>query len=129
MRKSLCIFVAGLGLALSAWVALRADPPTPRTTGRVLLLDNDRAVEGDIQREGNQYRIRREIGEVWIPADKAQRLCADWNEAFTVLSSQANPYDADEHMRLARWCQLHNLREQAVGEVQTALKMRPNWGE
>jgi len=119
--------VSLLGLVLAAGgVGVGAvEPPPARTTGKVLVLDNGNILEGNIELHGEQYRIERAMGEVWVPAGKGMRLCADWQEAFAVMTSQANLLDPDEHMRLARWCQLHNLRELALGEVTTVLQFQP----
>jgi hypothetical protein len=120
----------GAACALFCGIAsgVRAEPNSP-DVGQVLLLDNERLVEGDIHREGNRYRIRRELGESWIPADKVVRLCASREEAFQTLRARANLRDVDERLRLARWCQLHGLMEQGLTEVQGALEIRPNSSE
>src|SRR5579859_2046407 len=117
-----------LGLALAGWGygLLAVEPPAARTTGKVLVLDNGNILEGKIELHGDQYRIERAVGEVWVPAAKGMRLCADWQEAFAHMSAQANLLDPDEHMRLARWCQLHNLREQALAEVSAVLTFQPS---
>lgn len=96
-----------------------------RPTGHVLLLQSERGLEGDIERFDDQYRIRRGNSEVWLPADKAARLCADWNDAYSFMKTRANLGDPDERLRLARWCQRHNLRAQALIEAKAALEMRP----
>ena len=59
------------------------DADKERTTGKVLLLKTGHAMEGDIDKVGTQLRIRRGKSEVWIAADSAVRLCADWDDAFT----------------------------------------------
>jgi hypothetical protein len=101
------------------------EPGAARPTGHVLLLQSERGLEGDIERFGDQYRVRRGSGEVWLPADKAARLCADWNDAYAFMKTRANLGDPDERFRLAHWCQCHNLRPQALIEAKAALDMRP----
>jgi hypothetical protein len=117
-----------LGLALADWgYGLWAvEPPSARTTGKVLVLDNGNILEGNIVLCGDQFRIQRAVGEMWVPVAKGMRLCADWQEVFAFMSGQANLLDPDEHMRLARWCQLHNLREQALAEVAAVLTFQPS---
>jgi hypothetical protein len=124
MNKVTISLVCGVGLVAAA--ALRADPNPPVTTGRVLVFDNERAVEGDIRCEGSSYCLRRSVGEVWLPGDKVLKLCANWDEAFAFVRSQANPRDPDERLRLARWCLNYGLREQALAEATAAVQMRPN---
>src|SRR5262245_41999916 len=125
-RLLLCAFV----LAAPVWLVLRAaDTVKPRSTGRVIVLDNERTLEGDIERQGDQYRIRRAVGETWVPGDKVLRLCATREEAYLYLRSRANLGDPDERLRLAQWCQLNALREQAIAEVTAAVELRPNHAE
>ncbi len=71
IRLALCILVA----TAPAWLAARAADPVP-ATGHVLLLDNEGTLEGDVERVGEQYRVRRPHGETWVPAEKALGLCA-----------------------------------------------------
>jgi hypothetical protein len=87
---------------------------------------SERALEGDIERVGGQFRIRRGSSESWIPGDQAIRLCADWDEALAYMKSRANLGDPDEHLRLARWCQLHQLDGPALNEARAALDLRPD---
>ena len=53
-----------------------------RTTGHVLVLDNERVLEGDITREGEVYVIRRSVGEMKIPASKALVVCGSLDDVF-----------------------------------------------
>src|SRR5688572_27782722 len=84
--------------ALLAQAALPPAPPAPpapsaaaparleaRTTGTVLLLTNDRVLEGDIVQIGDQYRIRRGTAETVVTADRVKRLCADWPETLAYV--------------------------------------------
>lgn len=111
-----------LALAMAAW---GVEPAMPLLKGKVLLLESDRALEGDIERHGDQYCIRRGTGELWVPAEKGHYLCASWDEAFAKLAARSNLADADERLRLARWCHAHGLRERALAEVKAALAIRP----
>ena len=107
MKTLIRLIACALALAASVWYSVwAADNGTPRSTGRVLVLENERTIEGDIQREENGYRIRRQIGETTVPADKVIRLCASLEEAYEFLRTRANLRDADERMRLAHWCHL-----------------------
>src|SRR5262249_2971984 len=74
----------------------------------------------------NRYHIRRELGESWIPADKVLLLCASRAEAFQFLRGRTNLRDADERLKLARWCQVHGMQEQGLVEVKAALELKPN---
>jgi hypothetical protein len=118
--------VSTLAIALAAWTGLRAqEQPGPRRTGRVLILQNEHALEGDIERSGDQYHIRRPAGELWIPVENVLCLCASWEDAFRLLSRQANLHDPDERVRLARWCEYNGLHAQALTEAAAAVRLRP----
>lgn len=125
MKFRLGVFVLALA-GLAAPALLWADePPTERKSGKVLILPNQRTLEGAIERVGDRYRIRRQLGELWLPADKAVCLCGDWNEAFGYMASQANLLDPDERLRLGRWCQSNGLHDLALKQVEFALELRP----
>lgn len=123
-------FAAILCVVMVAPVCLRAQEAAPephpeRTRGKILFLDGERTLEGDIERLPDGYRIRKNGGEIRLPLGKTQRLCADWNDALNYLKSRANLGDPDERLRLARWCQMHHLHEQALAEARAAQIMRP----
>jgi hypothetical protein len=99
------------------------------TSGRLAVLDNGSVLEGDIERVGDQYRIRRTIGELWLPAEKVQCVCASFEEAYLFLRGQANLRDPDERLRLARWCKLHGLKAQALAEISAGIELRPQHAE
>jgi hypothetical protein len=129
MTTKLRFLLCALALSVPGWTSLWADDPasTPKT-GKILILENERPLEGDIERQGDQYLIRRGGSEVWLPAAKAQ-LCASWDEAYQYLCSRANLRDPDERLRLARWCHLYGLREKALLEANAALELRPDHRE
>ena len=126
IRTALCLLAiaAGNPLAVPA-----AQPEAARTTGKVLVLDNERTLEGDIERVGEQYRVRRPVGELWVHAENTLRLCLTKEEAYLFLRSRANLRDPDEHLRLARWCHQQGLRGQALEEATAAVELRPNHAE
>jgi hypothetical protein len=119
------ILCAGACVAATGLPFLRADPP-PANVGKVVVLEGDRTLEGEVERVGEQYRVRRAAGETWLPAAKVLRLCADNAEALEYLRSRANLDDADEHLRLAQWCIERGLQDSAIKEVQAAAAIRPD---
>lgn len=123
--KPLTFFLACAAALVSGAGLLWAVDPAAPATGTVLLLDNDRTLEGDIERVGDQYRVRRGSGETWVSGDRVRSLCADASAAYSYLRGQANLDDADERLRLARWCREHGLPSQALAEVEAAVKLRP----
>lgn len=119
---SLCVVLAvGLGgLSLQA-----ADVAAPPTKGKVLLLENERTLEGDIERVDDRYRVRRTVGETWVSAERVLCLAQSHQELYAYLRARANLHDPDERLRLARWCYLYELREPALAEVTAAAALRP----
>jgi hypothetical protein len=117
-------FALVLVLALVAGTRLTADPPP--ASGRALLLANGLVIEGEITRIDDQYRIVRDGGTTWLPADRSAVLCADLSGAYQVLRGRTDARNPDARLRLARWCERMGLREQAVAEVRVALAIRPH---
>lgn len=127
MKTSIRLLLCGLVAALAAAAARPAGPGGP-ATGKILVLDNDRTCEGDIERVGDRYRVCRG-GITWVPAERVLQLCASKEEALAFLRRRANLADPDEHLRLARWCHLQGLRPQALAEVKAAVELRPEHDE
>jgi hypothetical protein len=112
--------IAGVG-----YVAMAQDAGAERTKGTVLLLKNGHAMEGDIEKVGMQMCIRRGTSEVWIAGDKSARLCADWEDAFAYVRSLVKQDDANDMVKLARWCHLHDLDDKALAQARIALALQP----
>ena len=107
-------------LALPAFAAVPAPLPDK---GHVLILDNDELIEGDIERVGERFRIRQGTGELFIPVSRASGLVADREAAFQQIAQRLKAKDANDHMRLARWCLAHQLPDRAVAEADIAASM------
>ena len=105
---------------------LAEEPSAKPAAGKVLLLDNGRILEGDIDRVGDQYRIRREVGETWVSASNVLCLCSSREETYNFLRLRVNLQDVEDHYRLAQWCHRHGLREQTLLELGAALSLRPD---
>jgi hypothetical protein len=106
-----------------------AREPARPASGKVLVLDNDRTLEGEIEKVGDRYRVRRSLGVTWVPGERVLRLCDSQRDALAFLRRRANLDDPDERLRLARWCHLQGLREEALKEVKAAVALRPDHGE
>jgi hypothetical protein len=77
-------------------------------------------------RQSDGYHVRRAIGETLVPTEGVMFLCDTLSEAYEHLRQRANLRDADERIRLARWCQLNGLRQEALAEVEAAVVLRPD---
>jgi len=135
MKTISSLFLIGLVVLSPTTLSLAQDaqPANAKAganaTGKVLILDNERTLEGDIERIGEQYRIRRTVGETWVPDNRVLQLCADAEAGYQFLRGRANRNDPDEHLRLAQWCREHGLRDLALVEVKAAVDLRPNHAE
>jgi len=78
-------------------------PVKPAIKGKVLLLENDRVLEGDIELVGDRYKIKRTIGETWLPTNNVVKLCPSMDDAYMFLRSRTNLDDADERLKLVSW--------------------------
>jgi hypothetical protein len=105
------------------------DAAPPVSKGKVLLLRNERVIEGDIEKVGVQYRVKRGASETWVNADQVVQLCIDWNDLYEMKKKRVNLSDPDERLKLARWCVGNQLRPLALAEANAALAMRPDHAE
>ncbi|MSU77960.1 MAG: hypothetical protein EXS16_07675 [Gemmataceae bacterium] len=122
IRLALTVAIAiGFGPLLHA-----QDTEKERTKGQVLILKNGNVMEGNIEKVGGQYCLRKGKSEVWIAADKITQLCADWEDAYTYAQKFIKQDSAVDRVRLARWCQLHNLHEKSLLEARIALNLDPS---
>lgn len=108
---------------------LGAEEPAPMAAspikGKVLLLENERVLEGEIELVGDRYRIKRTIGETLLPTSGVAKLCATMDEAYLFLRGRTNLEDADERLKLVSWCVRYGLKERAVEEAAAAVELRP----
>jgi len=116
--RALACAVLGAGIAV-------AGPPAPN---RVVVLDNENLIEGEVTRVDDGYEIHRPVGgDMSLPAKRVLAVVADRKAAFAVVAERANRRDADERLRLAKWCANNDLMDDALTEAQTAARMRPGF--
>src|SRR5262245_4518550 len=86
MNKIIAFFAAlAVLVLLSAAPASDPDPGSAAQRGRVLVLDNEHTLTGDIEFADGEYRVRRLIGETQVPAARVLKLCASLEEAYQFL--------------------------------------------
>ncbi len=111
-----------LACALVGAAVASAAPPA---AARTVVLDNENVLEGEVVRVDEGYEIRQPSGSsVTIPASRVLAVVANRTAAFHVIADRSNRGDADERLRLARWCAANGLPEQALIEARAAAKMR-----
>lgn len=105
---------------------LSAQSPNVPETGKVLLLDNQFIIEGEITRVGDEYSVKRDgAGEVLIPKERVLKLVQSRSEAFGILREKRQANDVDARIKLARWGLVHQLHSEALVEAEAAVKLRP----
>jgi hypothetical protein len=107
-------------------VGARAVCAAPDTT-RIVVLDNENLLEGEVARVEEGYRIRTAAGEVTLPAKRVLAVVANRKAAYALVAERSNRGDADERLRVARWCSANGLAAEAMAEAQAAAKMRPRY--
>jgi hypothetical protein len=113
-----------LAVLLVGAAAATAGPPA----SRIVVLDNENLVDGQVSKMADGYVIHRPVGgDIELPAKHVLAVVSDRKEAFAVVLDRANRRDADEHLRLARWCATNGLPAEAIAEAKTAARMRPNF--
>ncbi|HEX3146609.1 MAG TPA: hypothetical protein VHR66_00815 [Gemmataceae bacterium] len=114
-----------LACLLLGTAVANAEPPATR----VVILDNENLIEGEVTRLATGYQIRRAVGgDMTLPTSRVKAVVADRKEAFAFVCERANLRDADERLRLARWCSTNGLPTEALSEARIAAKMRPGFG-
>jgi hypothetical protein len=125
MKKIIAILSGAAALAALMLSAVPGTEPAPVKAGRVLILDTEKTWIGDVERVGDQYRVRRPVGETSIDASRVLAVCETIEDAHRFMRSRANLHDPDERIRLAEWCKRHGLLAQAVEEAKAAVALEP----
>jgi hypothetical protein len=124
--KTISFFLTGFILSVVAGGILHAqEAPVEAKTGKVLILRNGQVMEGDIEKVDTDMVIRRGMGEVKIAAERALQLCADWDDAYTYVETLIKGDDANDRLKFAHWCQLHQLHDKALLQAKKALELQP----
>lgn len=119
IRLSLC------AAAIAVATAVAAGDPLPPTTGKVLLIDYDRLLEGNIERVGDRFRIHQGAGEMIVPATTGMILLPSKDAAFQMVKSRTKLSDPIALVRLSRWCLSNELKQRALETAEMALALMP----
>ena len=95
---------------------------------RFVVLDNENLLTGEVTRVEEGWQIRQPVGgDLVLPAKRVLAVVDDRAAAFAVVAKRANLRDADERLRLARWCARQELMDEAIRQAEMAVKMRDNF--
>lgn len=92
---------------------------------RMLLLFDGRVIIGDISEVPGGYSVRRTQGQIVVPYDFVQLTATSLRNAYEKQRDNLQNPNAEQHLSLARWCFQYQLREEAVVELEAALKLEP----
>ena len=112
-------FLAITVVCAAAWADGPADDSAPLATRPgVLVFRSGRVVEGQIAETETHYVVVRPVGRVEVAKDEIVMVAKDLDTVYRQKASHINDRDPDEHMKLAQWCLLVNLRERAILELE-----------
>lgn len=120
-----CAAILSIGLSMTCFG--QADPPTGETESppRLLLLFDGRVIIGDISEVAGGYAVRRAEGTITLPFEFVRLTATTLLNAYEKQRDNLENPNAQQHLTLARWCLRHRLQEQAVTELEAALKLEP----
>lgn len=122
-----CIGCAALlitGLAIACF-GQTDRPASDSAPPRLLLLFDGRVIIGDISEVAGGYSVRRAAGSIVVPFDFVRLTATSLSDAYRKQRDSLENPNAEQHLNLARWCFEHRLSEQAVAELEAALKLEP----
>lgn len=120
----------GTSDAVPAPQALPTPSPLPRpaTSGRVVLLKDDRLLEGEVHEEGDKVILRRGVIDQEFSRSEVMFIGSTREEAYQYRRSQVQEKDIEGRIRLAKWCAYSGLREQGLAEARSAVALDPENG-
>jgi hypothetical protein len=110
-------------LLIAAPLVAREEPAM-----RIVVLDNENLLVGEVSRVEDGWRILQPVGgDIVLPPKRVLAIVADRPAAFRAVAARANLRDADERLRLAKWCWLNDLPDEALRQAEAAVTMRPDF--
>ena len=119
------VCVAALAFAVVAAAAEQRPAIEPVPVDGVLLLKNGEVLEGKISRAGEHYYVAVRNGELRIRAESVEFSCRSLEEGYRQKRSAIRTGNADDHLRLAVWCEHHGLLGHAARELANAIDADP----
>ena len=102
--------------------------PTSSSTVAALLMSNGTVVTGDIVDDpaGGVYRLRSPGGSIPIPKSGVKRAGRSLEDLYRYLVAALPPGDADERLKLVRWCLTQGLPDLAREQLAAVLEICPD---
>lgn len=116
-----------LGLSLCLGIICRADDAGQTATSGVLLLKENRVVQGRIQPQGETYAVEQPAGTLIVSRDQVRFVGDTLHAVYVYLEGELpKAPSANEHLDLARWCIENKLNSEARFELQRGLEAEPD---
>jgi hypothetical protein len=106
-----------------AWAA---EPLSSKKGHELLVLRNGQILEGRVSKLKGQYLVDLPDGEIRVRDSEADFVCGSLDDAYQRKRAVIQVDGWQDHLDLARWCQRHNLIEQAKAELAIAEQASPN---
>ena len=102
--------------------------PASSSTYAVLLMSNGSVVQGEIIDDpaGGVYRLKTAGGQIPYPKTSVKRAGQSIEELYLYQVAALPPGDADERMKLVRWCLTQKLPEQAREQLVEVRQLCPD---
>lgn len=95
-------------------------------TQGILLLRTGKTISGRIIKDGDDYRVEKPNGNMFVPGSIVRLQCESMQDAYRKLRDSANEQgSAGGHVTLARWCLVNQMLSEARRELKDALSLEP----
>jgi len=100
-------------------------PTLPPSAGSVVVLQDGKVVEGHVSRMEDKVIVRRGGADQKFPTEQVKYVAASKDEAYRLALKDTKADDAASRLRLARWCMVTGMRENALTEAKEAARLEP----
>jgi hypothetical protein len=133
--RALLVTAAFAALGLTGWMAPQrgeagdsgaapGEPPAAKQPQYVLLTDG-RMVRGVLSEEDNMVVVTQPIGAMRYPKKRVEQVFPSLRKVYEYKLEQLPENDADERIKLARWCLAQNLEPEARQQLAAVLDRSP----
>ena len=120
MKKIIKLLFVVIFVLLISPIVVLAQPTMSDFSKKVILLNNDRIVHGEIFDDGNVLQVRNELGLITIFRSDIVMIGATLREVWQ-FKKENTPHTSDDCLQLADWCVTNQLVEEAVAEFDRAI--------
>jgi hypothetical protein len=100
--------------------------PDPSVEGaRILVLTDDRVVDGTIRADLHGYRVETPEANLFFAFDQVKLVARDRNEAYQKMCAIEPGTHARRDLQLGRWCLENGLRREAAYHLRKVLETDP----